>query len=237
VDLLIADPPFAIDEKRLGRFFTKYPERIIPGYVFAPEDYYRFCLAWMVQAYRVLKEHGSMYVVSGWSQGHIVQTALLKIGFVLINEIIYQYDFPIVAKHKFNSAHCRIYYCKKSKRAKPTFRTHCRYAITDKDAHGKSLHYRDMSSVWYFKQEPQRGRYKHLTKLPAALVSKMLAYSSHENDLVADFFLGSGTTAFQAQALQRCVIGFEKNPEAFQHIIDQLGDNMVHNKTKEEKMS
>jgi DNA modification methylase len=89
VDLLIADPPFSIDEKRLGRFYTKYPERVIPGYVFAPEDYYRFCLAWMVQAYRILKEHGSMYVVSGWSQGHIIQTALMKIGFVLINEIIY----------------------------------------------------------------------------------------------------------------------------------------------------
>ena len=50
------------------------------------------------------------------------------------------------------------------------FRTHCRYAITDKDKHGKSLHYRDMSSVWYCKQEPRRGKHKHLTKLPDALV-------------------------------------------------------------------
>jgi DNA modification methylase len=237
VDLLIADPPFAMDEKRLARFYTKYPERVIPGYVFAPEDYSRFCLAWMVQAYRVLKEHGSMYVVSGWSQGHIVQSALMKIGFVLINEIIYQYDFPIVAKHKFNSAHCRIYYCKKHKHAKPTFNKHCRFEITDKDAQGKSLHYRDMSSVWYFKQELRRGRYKHLTKLPDALVRKMLAYSSYENDVVADFFLGSGTTAIQAHTMQRQVVGFEKNPQAFQHIVDQLEDNVVHNKTKEEKVS
>src|SRR5437870_3738480 len=79
VDLLIADPPFAIDEKRLARFYTKYPDRVIPGYVFAPDDYYHFCIAWMIQAYRVLKEHGSMYVVSGWSQGHTIQTALVKI--------------------------------------------------------------------------------------------------------------------------------------------------------------
>jgi hypothetical protein len=33
VDLLIADPPFSIDEKRLARFYTKYPDRVIPGYV------------------------------------------------------------------------------------------------------------------------------------------------------------------------------------------------------------
>src|SRR5215475_13523984 len=182
IDLLIADPPFAIDEKRLARFYTKYPDRVIPGYVFAPEDYYNFSLAWMIQAYRVLKEHGSMYVVSGWSQGHIIQTALVKLGFVIINEIIYQYDFPIVAKHKFNSAHCRIYYCKKSASAKPTFRKHCRFDLTDKDENGKSLHYRDMSSVWYFKQESRCGKHKHLTKLPDVLVRKMLAYSSYEDD-------------------------------------------------------
>jgi DNA modification methylase len=103
-------------------------------------------------------------------------------------------------------------YCKKHKHAKPTFNKHCRFEITDKDEQGKSLHYRDMSSVWYFKQEPRRGRHKHLTKLPDALVSKMLAYSSHENDVIADFFLGSGTTAFQAHTMKRRVIGFEKNP-------------------------
>jgi len=219
VDLLIADPPFAIDEQRLARFYTKYPYRVIPGYVFAPEDYYNFSIAWMVQAYRVLKEHGSMYVVTGWSQGHIIQTALVKPGFVIINEIIYQYDFPIVAKHKSNSAHCRIYYCKKHKYAKPTFRKHCRYDLTDKDENGKSLHYRDMSSVWYFKQESRCGKHKHLTKLPDVLVRKMLAYSSYDNDLVADFFLGSGTTAIQAHDMKRRVVGFEKNFEAFQHLI------------------
>jgi site-specific DNA-methyltransferase (adenine-specific) len=84
VDLLIADPPFSIDEKRLARFYTKYPDRVIPGYVFAPDNYYRFSLAWMIQAYRVLKDDGSMYVVSGWSHGHIIQTALLKLGAALL---------------------------------------------------------------------------------------------------------------------------------------------------------
>src|SRR5262249_42511774 len=114
VDLLIADPPFAMDEQRLARFYTKYPDRVIPGYMFAPDDYYQFSIAWMVQAYRVLKKHGSIYVVTEWSQGHIIQTALVKLGFVIINEIICQYDFPIVAKHKFNSSHYRIYYCNPS---------------------------------------------------------------------------------------------------------------------------
>ena len=76
--------------------------------------------------------------------------------------------------------------------------------------------------MWSFKQESRRGKHKHLTKLPDELVRKMLAYSSHESDLITDFFLGSGTTAIQAHTMKRRVIGFEKNPDAFQHIIAQL---------------
>jgi len=53
----------------------------------------------------------------------------------------------------------------------------------------------------------------------------MLAYSSHEHDLIADFFLGSGTTAIQAHTMERRVIGFEKNPDAFRHLIAQFEGN------------
>ena len=208
-------------------FYTKYSDRIIPGYVFAPKDYQNFSLDWMRQAYRVLKENGSMYVITGWSHGHVIQAALLKLGFVLINEIICQYDFPMTAKHKFNNGHYRILYCKKRKNAKPTFNKHCRYALTDKDENGKSLHYRDMSSIWQFKRESRRGKQKHLTKLPDDLACKILAYSSQENDLVADFFLGSGTTALQAYDIERRVIGFEKNPQAFHHMRAQLERKMM----------
>jgi site-specific DNA-methyltransferase (adenine-specific) len=232
VSLLIADPPFAMGEQQLARLYTKYPDRVIPGYVFAPEDYYHFNIAWMVQAYRVLKDIGSMYVITGWSQEHIIHTALQKIGFVLINQLIHQYDFPMVAKHKFNNAHYLIYYCKKHRYAKPLFRTHSRYTLTDKDEHGKSLHYRDMSSVWSFKKESRRGKPKHLTKLPDALVSKILDYSSNENDLIADFFIGSGTTAIQAYRMKRRVIGFEKNPEAFQYLTARLEGTRADDVTK-----
>jgi site-specific DNA-methyltransferase (adenine-specific) len=223
VDLLIADPPFSIDEKRLARLYSRYPDKVIPGYIFAPTDYESFSLAWMKQAYRILKSDGSAYVITGWSHGHVVQAALLKVGFVLINEIICQFDFPLVTKHKFSNSHYRILYCKKSQHAKPRFNRHCRFDLSDKDENGKSLHYRDMGSVWRFPRESRRGTKKHLTKLPDELVRKMLAYSSNESDRVADFFLGSGTTAIQAYHMKRLVVGFEQNPNAFQHIITQIG--------------
>src|SRR5215467_1333559 len=92
-----------------------------------------------------------------------------------------------------------------------------------------------MSSVWNIKQESRRGKHKHLTKLPDELVRKILAYSSYDDDLVADFFLGSGTTAIQASHMKRRVVGFEKNSEAFQHLIAQFEENssrgMTHDST------
>jgi hypothetical protein len=37
--------------------------------------------------------------------------------------------------------------------------------------------------------------------------------------------------------MQRQVVGFEKNPQAFQYIINQLEDNVAHNRKKEAKVS
>ena len=53
----------------------------------------------------------------------------------------------------------------------------------------------------------------------------MLGYSSYDDDLIADFFLGSGTTAIQAHAMKRRVVGFEKNSDAFQYLIAQFEGN------------
>ena len=63
----------------------------------------------------------------------------------------------------------------------------------------------------------------------------MLAYSSYDDDLIADFFLGSGTTAIQAHHMKRRVVGFEKNADAFQHLIAHIEENgsevMTHDST------
>ena len=222
IDLLIADPPFHIGEERFEQYYTRKSDRIIPGYIPSPENYYNFNLNWMIQAYRVLKPNGSIYVVSGWTNGHIVQSALIKVGFHIINEIIWQYNFPVYTQKKFNNEHYRIYYCKKGRKARPPFYSSCRFHSDDRDEYGRSLQYHDMGSVWHIPKEFQKGKKKNQNKLPDKLIRKILSYSSQENDLVADFFLGNGTTAIQAHRMNRRVIGFEKNPEAFKHIIAQL---------------
>ncbi len=52
-----------------------------------------------------------------------------------------------------------------------------------------------------------RERVQYPTQKPEALLERIIKASSHEGDLVADFFLGSGTTAVVAERLNRRWIG------------------------------
>jgi len=68
IDLVITDPPFAIDFKAKRNNYNRTASRVIEGYNEIPkEEYYDFTIKWMREVYRVLKESGSMYVFSGWN--------------------------------------------------------------------------------------------------------------------------------------------------------------------------
>ena len=71
IDLVITDPPFAIDFKAKRSNYNRTKDRVIEGYSEIPkEKYYEFTLNWMREAYRVIKETGSMYVFSGWTNSN-----------------------------------------------------------------------------------------------------------------------------------------------------------------------
>ena len=56
--------------------------------------------------------------------------------------------------------------------------------------------------------------FKYPTQKPLELIKRIISASSNENDLVADFFCGSGTTLVAAKILRRDFIGCDNNPNA-----------------------
>jgi len=68
--------------------------------------------------------------------------------------------------------------------------------------------------VWTFSHvhysNPERE--DHPTQKPEALIERIVRASSNENDVVLDPFVGSGTTARVAQALNRRYIGIDVTP-------------------------
>ena len=209
VDLVITDPPFAIDFKARRANYNRTQSRVLEGYTeIAPERYAEFTVSWMREVRRLLKPSGSMYVFSGWNNLRDILNAIEELGFVLVNHIIWKYQFGVVTKRRFVTSHYHcLYACLNDKLRR--FFPYSRFSREARDQNGRSLHYRDKEDVWVIKREYWNGDAKTPTKLPAELVEKILFYSSEEGDVVLDPFLGSGQVAMVSKMQGRRYVGFE----------------------------
>ncbi len=209
IDLVVTDPPFAINFKAKKANYNRTASRVLSGYnEINVEDYYKFTNDWMCQVKRILKKSGSMYVFSGWNNLKDILTALDVNGFTTINHIIWKYQFGVVTAKKFVTSHYHcLFVCKNDKMRK--FFPYSRFKKNAKTSDGKSLHYQDKEDVWIIKREYWTGDDKTPTKLPAEIIKKILQYSSEKNDLILDPFLGSGQVAVISKMLGRKYLGFE----------------------------
>jgi len=206
IDLIITDPPFAIDFKAHRENYNRTGANVLEGYHEIPEAHYQeFTHRWMTEAARVLAPDGSMYVFSGWNRLHDILEGLDKAGFTTINHLIWKYQFGVFTKKKYVTSHYHILFVVKN----PT-----RYTFNKID------HYPE--DVWVINREYWKGKKKTPTKLPLDLIKKILWYSSNDGDLVFDPFLGSGTVAVGAKTEGRRFLGFEIVPEYFTFAHERL---------------
>ncbi|MDA8219366.1 MAG: site-specific DNA-methyltransferase [Dehalococcoidales bacterium] len=209
IDLVVTDPPFAIEFKAKRGNYNRTASRVLEGYTeISKQSYLAFTLQWMREVQRVLKETGSMYVFSGWNNLKDILLAVDELGLTTVNHLIWKYQFGVVTNRKFVTSHYHcLFVCKNDQRRK--FFSYARFGKDQRDGDGRSLHYRDKEDVWDIKREYWHGDQKTPTKLPAELVKKILLYSSEEGDVVLDPFLGSGQVAVVSKMLSRRYLGFE----------------------------
>ncbi len=206
IDLIVTDPPFAIDFKAKRNNYNRTQERVLEGYNEIPkEKYYDFTVNWMKEAYRILKKTGSMYVFSGWTNLKDILNALDEVGFITINHLIWKYQFGVFTKRKYVTSHYHILFVVKDEK---------------KYKFNKIEHYPE--DVWIINREYWTGKIKTPTKLPVELVKKILLFSSDEGDIVFDPFLGSGTVAVVAKMLGRHYLGFEIVPEYYEFAKERI---------------
>jgi len=193
IDLIVTDPPFAIDFKAKRANYNRTQSRVLEGYNEIPKEEYRdFTGSWMREAWRLLKPTGSMYVVSGWTNVKDILCTLDDVGFTTINHLIWKYQFGVFTKRKFVTSHYHILFVVKDAK---------RYFFN------KVEHYPE--DVWVIKREYWHGKQKTPTKLPVELVKKIVSFSSREEDIVLDPFIGSGTVAVVSRMTGRRFLGFE----------------------------
>ena len=228
VDLIITDPPFAINFNSKQSSYNRKKSNVLQGYdEIQPQDYYDFSVSWLREAYRVLRENGSMYVCSGWTHLRDILNALHETGWHDTNH--FQWKVPVWRFYQSSICHVTLYdnICVQKRQKKKNF---IRIPGLIK-THTKTVTHSIMQTrkdVWVIPREYWRGQTKTPTKLPGALVEKMLAYSSTPGDNVMDPFAGSGQVGVYARQTKRKFTGFEIVPEYCRFANDRIRNTRVN---------
>ncbi|MHA1340015.1 MAG: DNA-methyltransferase [Promethearchaeota archaeon] len=202
-DLIIADPPFGINFSGIESIYNRKKTNIEPNYMEVTEDYREFSINWIKRLKRIMKDTASAYIVSGYTNLRYILEAIDESGLILKNHIIWKYNFGVFTKKKFVTSHYHILFLVKN---------------NQKYFFHRIQHYNE--DVWIINREYKPNQMKNGTKLPKALIQKMIDFSSKPGDLIFDPFMGNGTTAVVAKANYRHYFGFEIN-EKMRPIIEE----------------
>ncbi len=221
INLIYADPPFFTNRKysaRIGRGEdSRKPDdwRLADGYHDhwdGLDSYLDFLYQRLALMYRLLAPDGTLYLHLDWHADAYARLLLDELFGAdhLLNEIIWAYHGPSPIRTAFNRKHDTILaYVKGDKytfnvdavREPYNLNTVKTFNSSPKAGFGKVpdlARGKVPEDWWYFpvvaRLHSERTGYP--TQKPVALLERIVLASSNPGDLVADFFCGSGTTAF-----------------------------------------
>ena len=192
-------------------------------------NYWEFLEPRLEQAFRVLKDSGTLYLHLDYREAHYAKV-LLDAMFgpeCFLNEIIWSYDYGGKSKSRWPAKHDTIlvyvkdpdnyYFDSESVDREPYMAPGL--VTPEKVAKGKLP-----TDVWWHTIVSPTGKEKtgYPTQKPVGIIRRIIQASSKEGDTVLDFFAGSGTTGFVANELERKFILIDQNPESIAVIKERL---------------
>ena len=192
------------------------------------------------EMHRILKPTGSIYLQMDTRINHWIRCILDDIfGYDrFLNEISWYYNSMSNTKNRYPKKHdCILFYSKtkyykfnhehKSLRKEYASNSISRSKTkggfnNDKADFLKGNTYL-VQDVWTDINFLKNG-VEYNTQKPKRLIERIVNASSNEGDLVADFYLGSGTTAEVCKDLNRNFIGCDINPRAIEITLQRLNN-------------
>ena len=214
VDMIFADPPYNL---QLRHTLTRPDRSKVNGVddawdKFESFDHYdRFTQSWLIEARRVLKPNGTIWVIGTYHNIFRLGTMLQNLGFWILNDIIWRKTNPMpnFRGTRFTNAHETLIWAARSNRSKYLFNYRALKTLND------DLQMR--SDDWVFplctgseRLKDADGQKLHATQKPEALVARTILTATQIGDLILDPFSGTGTTAAAARRLGRRAIGIER---------------------------
>ena len=178
------------------------------AYADAFDDYLAFLMPRIEASLRCLTDDGSLFVHLDWREVHYAKVALDRLlgRDHFQNEIVWAYDYGGRGKRRWPQKHDSIlWYTKSSKHWVFDYDAIDRIPYLapklvgpEKAARGKTP-----TDVWWHTIVPTSGKEKtgYPTQKPLGILRRIVRVHSEPNDVVLDFFAGSGTTG-EAAALE-----------------------------------
>ncbi len=248
IPLIYIDPPFntgrnqsrtrirttrSQEGDRIGFLGQSYQTTKVGTSQFADafDDYLAFLEPRLTEAHRVLASNGTMYLHLDYREVHYVKIIMDGIfgRESFLNEIIWAYDYGARAKRKWPAKHDNILvYVKNPK--------DYIFNVDDIDrepymAPGlvgpeKAARGKLPTDTWWHTIVPTSGpeRTGYPTQKPLGILRRIIRASSNPDDLVLDFFAGSGTTGIAAHELSRRFLLVDSHDEAIQVMRERFRD-------------
>jgi DNA modification methylase len=239
ISLIYVDPPFFTNRKfntRIGRGEnSRKPQEwlLAEGYHDhwdSLDEYLSFLYPRLCIMHKLLSANGTLYLHLDWHADAYARLLLDEIFGAdhLLNVISWVYHGPSPIKSAFNRKHDTLLVYTKSNQYTfnadairvpyddATIKT---FASSPKAGFGKIPNLKRgkvPEDWWYFPVVARlhNERTGYPTQKPEALLKRIILASSNPGDLIADFFCGSGTTAFVAAQQGRRFIGSDESQRA-----------------------
>lgn len=237
VDLIYLDPPFNTGRER--RYQIIRSQRSQGGYRgFAGHRYLRLAvdsiahddrhpdyLTWirqcLIQAHRLLKFEGSIFVHLDRREVHYVKVMMDEIfgRDCFQNEIIWAYDFGGRSRRRWPAKHDTIlWYSRHSRRYTFHYESVDRtpYLAPNLVSPDKAARRKTLTDVWWNTIVPtnSKERVGYPGQKPLAILERIVKVHSSPGELILDFVAGSGTTGEAAARHGRRFLLVDQNPVA-----------------------
>lgn len=203
-DMVFTDPPYNVNYEGSNGLKIENDNK-------TDGDFYDFLLAAYSSYALSMKLGAAIYVCHADLEGLNFRKAFKDAGFDLRSCLIWNKNSMVMGRADYQWKHEPILYGWR--------------------AGGSHSWYGDRSqtTVWDMQKPSKNG--DHPTMKPIELITKAIANSSKEEDLVIDFFLGSGSTLIAAQKTGRICYGLELDPKyvdvIVQRYVDYTGNTTV----------
>ena len=216
IDLIFADPPYNLQlQGKLHRPDNSKVNGVEDEWdkfsSFAAYD--KFSKEWLLEARRLLKDDGAIWVIGSYHNIFRLGTLLQDLDFWILNDIVWRKTNPMpnFRGRRFTNAHETMIWASKSENSKYRFNYDAMKALNED---------LQMRSDWTIplctggeRLKKLDGKKAHPTQKPEALLHRVILSSTEIGDVVLDPFFGTGTTGAVAKKLGRDFIGIEKERE------------------------